>query len=36
VTLLRFKKGMADEPAVTKDEVAPTPAHENTVDKRPV
>jgi len=31
-----FKKGMADEPAVTKDEVTPAPAHENTADKRPV
>ncbi|WP_027135879.1 twin-arginine translocase TatA/TatE family subunit [Geminicoccus roseus] len=31
-----FKKGMADDPAVTKDESVTPPAHENTADKRPV
>ncbi|HWL68010.1 MAG TPA: twin-arginine translocase TatA/TatE family subunit [Geminicoccus sp.] len=31
-----FKKGMQDDPAVTKADDVPAPAHENTADKRPV
>lgn len=31
-----FKKGMADDPAVTKADETPSTVHENTADKRPV